>query len=399
MRRPRSAAAPPPPTGRRCRSTRRRPSRRPVAPGRPRSRSQPWSRAAPAAAPAPAAAVPMIVTGSEAFAAGAFGFTPDSDYAAGTVGPRATAATSTARMPRLPDSDPAAAPPMATMVSSTAQAHAPAAGSSAAVKGRKKRKRNHFGKVVLVLLLLAGLVGGALMFGRDYLFPEDWNKDVVPAVEALQQRSGLEFVDPVSVNTLPEAEYAAKVAELRLRPGSLRRMAAVDPAVAGTRSRRRRSDRRVGERDRQRLDAGVLRPRRPADLPQRQQHRSSTVAMRDALAAALIDQLAGDPTAPTPDATAPTAATSPTDSLRHLAGGRPRRRARRRVDDAGPGSVGIRPAPRPARPSAARDRRPRRSDRGVARWHRRPRDRGRRFRRRRHRRAGRAVDRGTRSGA
>ena len=93
----------------------------------------------------------MIVTGSEAFAAGAFGFTPDSDHAAGPVGLRDGGHVD-GGVPRLPDSDPAAAPPMATMVSSTALAHSAASGSSAAVKGRKKRKRNHFGKVVLVLL-------------------------------------------------------------------------------------------------------------------------------------------------------------------------------------------------------------------------------------------------------
>ena len=87
------------------------------------------------------------------------------------------------------------------------------------MRGRKKRKRNHFGKVVLVLILLGAIVAGALMFGRDYLFPEDWNKDVVPAVEALQLRSGLEFKDPVSVNTLSEAEYAAKVASFVFGPG------------------------------------------------------------------------------------------------------------------------------------------------------------------------------------
>ena len=38
----------------------------------------------------------MIVTGSEAFAAGAFGFTPDSDYAPGPGASPATAARSMA---------------------------------------------------------------------------------------------------------------------------------------------------------------------------------------------------------------------------------------------------------------------------------------------------------------
>ena len=56
------------------------------------------------------------------------------------------------------------------------------------------------------------------MFGRDYLFPEDWSKDVAPAVEALQLSSGLEFADPVAVNALPEADYAVKVAGFMFGP-------------------------------------------------------------------------------------------------------------------------------------------------------------------------------------
>ena len=119
------------------------------------------------------------------------------------------------------------------------------------------------------------------MFGRDYLFPEDWNKDVVPAVEALQQRSGLEFTDPVPVNTLPEAEYAAKVAGFVFGPGlgaewqpSIPRWRALglvdgDPTVESVNGIV------------QRVDAGVLRSGRPADLPQRQRHRS-VAARRDA---------------------------------------------------------------------------------------------------------------------
>jgi hypothetical protein len=275
---------------------------------------------APALAPTPTGAAPMIVAGSEAFAAGAFGFTPDSDYAAGQVALR-DGSQIDGGAPRLPDSDPAAAPPMATMVSSTALAQSAASGSSAAVKGRKKRKRNHFGKVVLVLILLAGIVAGALMYGRDYLFPEDWNKEVVPAVEALQLRSGLEFKDPVPVNTLSEAEYAAKVAGFIFGPSlgaewqpSIPRWRALglvdgDPTLESVN--------------------GVVSAWMPAfyDPADRQIYRSAsgtdsaaaTDAMQDALSAALIDQLAGASTAPTPDATAPAVAAAATDSLAHLA--------------------------------------------------------------------------------
>ena len=123
---------------------------------------------------------------------------------------------------------------------------------------------------------------------------------------------------------------------------------------------------------------------------------SSTAALRDALAAALVHQLAGVAPAPVADPNAPIAVVSPTDSLAQLA-----------VDDFGaelvagsdgdrPGPLGIRPAPRADGPSPDRHRRPRRSDLGVARWGRRPRRRDHRLRRRRHGRAGRAVDGGAR---
>ena len=39
----------------------------------------------------------------------------------------------------------------------------------------------------------------------------NWSgRPTAPAVDALQLSSGLEFTDPVVVNSLPEAEYAAK---------------------------------------------------------------------------------------------------------------------------------------------------------------------------------------------
>ena len=164
-------------------------------------------------APAPAAA-PMIVTGSDAFAAGVSGFSPDSLYS-----PTPDVLISRRvgdGLPRLPDSDPAAAPPMAMMTSSTSAASS--VRSPSAAKGRKKAKRRGYGKLVLVLMLLAGLCVGALMFGRDYLFPEDWSKDVAPAVDALQLSSGLEFADPVVVNVLPEADYAVKLAGFMFGP-------------------------------------------------------------------------------------------------------------------------------------------------------------------------------------
>jgi hypothetical protein len=159
------------------------------------------------------------------------------------------------------------------------------------------------------------------MFGRDYLFPEDWDKDVVPAVEALQLRSGLEFTDPVPVVTLPEAEYAAKVASVVFGPGLSAEWQASIP-------RWRALGLVDGEPTLESVN-GVVSAWMPAfyDAADGQIYRTvsgtastaGTVALRDALAAALVHQLAGAAPAAVADPNAPIAASSATDSLARLA--------------------------------------------------------------------------------
>ncbi len=254
----------------------------------------------------------MIVTGTDAFAAGVSGFSPDSIYS-----PTPDVLISRRvgdGLPRLPDSDPAAAPPMAMMTSATSAA-APTVRSASALtaRGRKKAKRRGFGKLVLILLLLAGLCGGALMFGRDYLFPEDWAKDVAPAVDALQLSSGLEFTDPVVVNALPEADYAVKIAGVMFGP-------TLSAELTTSMPRWRALGLVEGEPSVASVNAAVS-TWEPAfyDPADGQIYRSATAtgpafdaALRSALAAALVDQLAPDAPAPAVDAT-------PTASLAQLA--------------------------------------------------------------------------------
>jgi hypothetical protein len=260
------------------------------------------------AAPPPAPAT-MVVSGSEAFAAGAIGFSPDSTYAPRPFGPTDRRAGD--GLPRLPDADLTAPPPMATMMSTPAVA--PIVRLTSARTGRKQKKGRRLGKLLLVLFVLAGLVGAALMFGRDYLFPEDWAKDVAPAVDALQLSSGLEFADPVVVNTLPEADYAAKVAGVMFGPAFGAEWTTSVP-------RWRALGLVDGEPTVESVNAAVS-DWKPAfyDPADGQIYRSGTAsgpaleaAVRDSLAAALVDQLSADSPAPGVDATAEA-------SLAHLA--------------------------------------------------------------------------------
>ena len=272
--------------------------------------TDPIPAVAPSQDPIPAEVVgPMVVTGTAAFAAGANGFSPDPSYEETTEGLGRREGDG---LPRPPDSDPAAAPPMALMKSATPVSAVPSVGSASAVRNRKKRKRRRTGKLILALLLLAGLVGAALMFGRDHLFPEDWAKEVAPAVDELQLSSGLEFPDPVVVNSLPEAEYAAKVVGIMFG-------AAFDAEWTTSVPRWRA----IGLVDAEPTVASVnaaVSTWMPAfyDPADGQIYHSTTAtgpayeaAMREALATALVDQLDGESSAPAADATA-------TASLAHL---------------------------------------------------------------------------------
>jgi hypothetical protein len=258
----------------------------------------------------------MIVTGSDAFGAGASGFVPESPHSthADVLLDRGAGGGA----PRLPDSQPAAAPPMATMTSSTQVASS--VRSAAAVKGRKKNKRRRSGKVFVVLLLLAGLVGAALTYGRDYLFPEGWAKDVVPAVDALQLSSGLEFSDPVAVNTLPAADYSAKVTAFMFGTP-------IDSEWPTAIPRWRALGLVEDEPTAEAVGAAVS-AWKPVfyDPSDRQIYRTAAAtgatgvaAMREALAAALVDQLTPALAAPVSDPSLPPVVVPPAVSLAGLA--------------------------------------------------------------------------------
>jgi hypothetical protein len=198
---------------------------------------------------------------------------------------------------------------------------APRVNAAAAARVRKQHRRRRTVKVIMSLFVLGGLVYASLTYGRSYLFPEDWPRDVVPTVEALQQRSGLEFADPVAIVTMPDADYAAKIAGTVFGPSfgatwttSVPRWRALglvdgEPVVEAVNA-----------------VAGAWLPAHydPADG---QIYRSTTAsgpaldnAMENALAAALVaQQVTGsdDPVVPAADATAP--ASIETASLARLA--------------------------------------------------------------------------------
>ena len=63
-------------------------------------------------------------------------------------------------------------------------------------------------KLLATLVVLGGVVAAAVVFGQPYLFPGDWDAAAEPYADAVESASGVEFVEPLSVNAEPTAEFA-----------------------------------------------------------------------------------------------------------------------------------------------------------------------------------------------
>ncbi len=75
------------------------------------------------------------------------------------------------------------------------------------------------GRMMLAILVLGGVIGAALLFGRSYLFPTEWDPALTPIVDDIQAARGSDFVEPIDLVVQPETEYAATFAALFVRGG------------------------------------------------------------------------------------------------------------------------------------------------------------------------------------
>jgi hypothetical protein len=85
----------------------------------------------------------------------------------------------------------------------------------AALKQAKAaRARSGAGGVALffTLLVLVGLIAGAIIFGRPYLFPDEWEDTARPYGEAVETARGAEFAEPITVQRRAADVYATSMA-------------------------------------------------------------------------------------------------------------------------------------------------------------------------------------------
>lgn len=120
-------------------------------------------------------------------------------------------------LPRLPDVIPAA--PVAAAPADVRKDVLPdvKAMRSAQLKAsRQQRQGKVFGRSVIAFFLIAAMIGAALIFGRPYLFPSEWDSRLVPVVDEVQLARGAEFVDAVPTVEQPEQRFGRTVSSIVL---------------------------------------------------------------------------------------------------------------------------------------------------------------------------------------
>ena len=91
-------------------------------------------------------------------------------------------------------------------------------------QSRQQRQGKVFGRSVIAIFLIAGLIGAALLFGRRYLFPTEWDVRLVPAVDAAQLERGVEFTSATPVVEQPRSRFGLTMSEVVLGNGWTERL-------------------------------------------------------------------------------------------------------------------------------------------------------------------------------
>jgi hypothetical protein len=154
--------------------------------------------AAPETIPAPAAVVQPVVQMVSAEAAMASTAAPAPAAPAAPVAP-----LSLARIERKPNAERPTKPVDFHALLGQAGLQQPAV---------RRRKKRHPFRMLFKLVVLLGIVGAGLYFGKIYVLDKRWDAELKPFAEAVSTERELEWKHAVKMETLPADEYGAKLA-------------------------------------------------------------------------------------------------------------------------------------------------------------------------------------------
>lgn len=151
-------------------------------------------------------------------------------------------------LPTLPPAPAAAPVPMATSALDQFDAHQATQADLRALRtaqlraSRQSRRSGRvLGRTLLVLAVLGAVAGAAFTFGRDFLFPIEWDPRLTPVVDEIQAQRGADFVHTVGLVVQPDEDFALTVTQLTIGDDWVDRipewralgLVAGDPTVAG----------------------------------------------------------------------------------------------------------------------------------------------------------------------
>lgn len=154
----------------------------------------------PATEPAPSG--PTMVTGAAALALATTAAPPTSSTPA-------VPALQLARIERKPD----AARPTAPV-----DFHALLGQAGLQTPSPKKRKKRRPFRALVKLVVVLGIIGGGLYFGKKYVLDMRWDSALKPFADEVSEARGLSWNEPIEIETLPIEEYAPHLVTLAYGP-------------------------------------------------------------------------------------------------------------------------------------------------------------------------------------
>ncbi len=128
-------------------------------------------------------------------------------------------------VPTLPAVNPAPTPMVVKSIDSAPSTPDITALRSAQLRAsRNQRQGKLFGRSLLAFLLIGALIAVALVFGRAYLFPAEWDPSLTPIVDEVQQSRGSDFDDTVPLVVQEPAAYTQNMIDLTLGTGWAERL-------------------------------------------------------------------------------------------------------------------------------------------------------------------------------
>ena len=76
---------------------------------------------------------------------------------------------------------------------------------------QKKRKKRHPIRGLLKVVVVLGIIGGGLFFGKKYVLDQRWDSELKPYADAVASARELKWKEPITIETLPLEDYAEKL--------------------------------------------------------------------------------------------------------------------------------------------------------------------------------------------